>query len=139
MAFQQIAVDNVAPPFYNMYTQGLIDSPVFAFYLPRNGTSSQGGALTFGGVDPKHYVGTLTYVDISYEFFWQIQVNSFCIDNTLMCIYCFAIADTDTGLLGVPSDLYLGVQDAIGARPNNLGNYLVPCKYLSYLPIFGVN
>ncbi|XP_028898923.2 lysosomal aspartic protease [Zeugodacus cucurbitae] len=139
MAFQQIAVDNVVPPFYNLYTQGLIDTPVFAFYLARNGTSSRGGELTLGGVDPKHYVGTLTYVDIFYESYWQIQVDSFSIDDTLVCLYCFAIVDTGTSLFGVPSDLYIGVQNAIGARSDTFGNYLVPCNYTSYLPVLYVN
>ena len=35
MAFPSIAVDNVNPVFHNMVEQGLVNKPVFGFYLDR--------------------------------------------------------------------------------------------------------
>ena len=35
MAFPSIAVDNVNPVFQNMVAQGLVNKPVFGFYLDR--------------------------------------------------------------------------------------------------------
>ncbi|XP_039952648.1 lysosomal aspartic protease-like [Bactrocera tryoni] len=140
MGYQQIAVDNVVPPFYNLYTQGLIDSPVFAFYLTSNGTSTQGGELTLGGVDTNHYVGELTYVPVVSEGYWQFNMDSVIINDEDICSECSAIADTGTSLLAVPTDIYENVQNAIGAQLSSDEAYYVDCSVVSSLPTisFGI-
>lgn len=45
-----------------MVNQGLLDEPVFGFYL---GSSEQdGGMATFGGIDESHYEGKIVYAPL---------------------------------------------------------------------------
>lgn len=36
LGFDTLAVADVIPPFYNMISQGLVDEPVFSFWLNRS-------------------------------------------------------------------------------------------------------
>lgn len=57
LAFPEISIGGVTPPFQNMVQQGLVPEPVFSFWLNRNDPSGPGGELVLGGVDPSHYTG----------------------------------------------------------------------------------
>ena len=55
-----------------MVEQGLVSNPVFSFWLNRNAQEDDGGELIFGGMDPKHYIGTHTYVPVTRKGYWQV-------------------------------------------------------------------
>ncbi|PIK33108.1 putative lysosomal aspartic protease-like isoform X2 [Apostichopus japonicus] len=76
MAYPEFAHLGVTPVFTNMLLQGLVDKPVFSFYLSRyeNG-STEGGELLLGGSDPRYYKGNFTYVDVSKERFLAIYIG----------------------------------------------------------------
>jgi hypothetical protein len=57
MGFPEIAVNSALPPFQNMVEQGVVDEPVFSFWLNRDVEGITGGELTLGGADPKHFKG----------------------------------------------------------------------------------
>ncbi|KAM7351882.1 lysosomal aspartic protease-like [Cochliomyia hominivorax] len=135
MAYQSLAADNVMPPFYNMFLQGLVDAGVFSFYLKRNGTAVDGGELILGGVDPNMFLGTLTYVPVSQQGYWQFTVTSANINGQNICNNCQAIADTGTSLIVCPQDAYNTLQKVIGGTYNsNDGNYYVNCSTINTLP-----
>ena len=56
LGYDSISVNGMVPPFYNMIDQGLLDEPVFGFYLGStdNGDSDESEAI-FGGINTDHY------------------------------------------------------------------------------------
>ncbi|XP_073825756.1 lysosomal aspartic protease-like [Musca autumnalis] len=136
MAFANIAQDQVVPPFYNMYSQGLLDANLFSFYLTRDGSSNNGGELILGGVDPNHYSGDFTYVPVSQEGYWQFEMTSGVVNGVNICNNCQGVADTGTSLIAVPVDQYENIQAAIGAVYNEDYNaYLLDCSSIESLPV----
>ena len=58
LAFPEIAINKVRPPFQMMLDQRLVEEPIFSFWLNRGkGSEEQGGELVLGGVDPDHFRG----------------------------------------------------------------------------------
>ena len=45
-----------------MVNQGLLDAPVFGFYL--GSSEEDGGMATFGGIDESHYEGKIVYAPL---------------------------------------------------------------------------
>lgn len=65
-------MQHVVPPFYNMLAQGLLDEPVFAFWL---GSDPEQGEATFGGLDDKHYKGKIDYVPVRRKGYWEVELE----------------------------------------------------------------
>ncbi|CAD7002402.1 unnamed protein product [Ceratitis capitata] len=131
MGYQTISIDDVVPPFYNMWTQGLISSDVFSFYLARNGTSSEGGQMILGGSDSSLYEGSLTYVSVSTQGYWQFSLGGATIGGQTMCSNgCQAIADTGTSLIVAPYSAYSVFMSVVDPD----GDELVDCSLIDSLP-----
>ena len=56
-----------------MINQGLIDEPVFAFRLGES--ESDGGEVTFGGIDHAAYTGRLSYVPLRKKAYWEVELE----------------------------------------------------------------
>ncbi|KAL7741691.1 hypothetical protein ACLKA6_000312 [Drosophila palustris] len=138
MAYASIAEDQVTPPFYNLYNQGLIDEPTFGFYLARNASSQYGGQLVLGGVDYQLFTGNLTYVPVSQQGYWQFNMNSVVMGSVAICSNCQAIADTGTSLLACPGSSYIMLNQLIGAQLID-GDYYVDCSTVNSLPTLSLN
>lgn len=137
LAFRTISVDGVPTVLENMIDQKLIDSPVFAFYLNRDPSGQPGGELTFGGTDPDHYVGEITYVPVSRPLYWQFKMNAVTVqgmDRELCVRGCQAIADSGTSLLAGPVEEVAYLNKFIKAKSIGHGEYSVDCASIPDLP-----
>ncbi|XP_076971458.1 cathepsin D [Tamandua tetradactyla] len=136
MAYPTISVGGVLPLFDNLMEQKLVDKHVFSFYLNRDPTTQPGGELVLGGSDPKHYVGSMSYHNITRKAYWQIHMDGLKVDNglTLCKGGCEAIVDTGTSLMVGPVAEVRELQKAIGAVPLIQGEYMLPCEKVPSLP-----
>jgi len=118
LAFQSISEDGVVPVWYNLVSQGLVTQNVFSFWLNRKEGASPGGELILGGTDPSHYKGSIFYVPLANETYWEFKLQDVVIGgkSTGFCSGgCHAIADTGTSLIAGPSDSVQELNNLLGA------------------------
>lgn len=116
MGFPTIAVTGAIPPFNNMLDQKLVAEPVFSFWLNRDPDAAVGGELVLGGMDPAHFVGQHTWVDVTREGYWQFDLGGIELGAHRMCEGgCAAIADTGTSLIAGPTVEIDAINRALGA------------------------
>ncbi|CAH7676029.1 aspartic peptidase domain-containing protein [Phakopsora pachyrhizi] len=79
LGYNTISVFHTVPPFYKMIEEGLLDKPVFAFYLgTTSGTSAdtEGGEAVFGGLDKAHYEDKIYYAPVRCCGYWEVELKS---------------------------------------------------------------
>ncbi|KAF8934632.1 Type I transmembrane sorting receptor [Dissophora ornata] len=104
--------------------------PVVSVFLPSvrmNG--GQGGHYLFGAIDHKRYSGTLTYVPVTKQGYWQVHVNDVKMNGQSLGQSSEAIIDTGTTLI-IVSDaaaaaIHKNIQGAV--LSDEEGGWLVPC------------
>lgn len=132
LAYDTISVDGVVPPFYQMIKQGLIDKPLFAFYLGNSDT--EGGEAIFGGIDEDHYSGKITYAPVRRKGYWEVSLDKVSFGKEEMELDGTGAAiDTGTSLIALPSDIAEILNKEIGATKTWSG-YTVDCEKISSLP-----
>ncbi|CAD7092808.1 unnamed protein product [Hermetia illucens] len=141
LAYRPIAERNVTPVLYNMHSQGVISYPIFSFYLNRNANDSRdGGEIIFGGSDPNIYIGSLTYVPVISQGFWQIQMDSVTIGGFAFCSEgCQTILDSGTSVIIGAIDAIARIHSIIGAEQDDFGDFVVACESVSRFPKINFN
>ncbi|PMD67299.1 Asp-domain-containing protein [Hyaloscypha bicolor E] len=136
LGFDTISVNKIPPPFYNMIEQGLLDEPVFAFYLgdTNNGEGDESEA-TFGGINKDHYTGKMTNIPLRRKAYWEVDLDAITFgDNTAELENTGVILDTGTSLIALPSTLAELLNKEIGAKKSYNGQYTVECEKRDSLP-----
>ncbi len=107
LGYDTISVNKIVPPFYNMLDQGLLDEPLFAFYLgdTANGDGDE-SEVTFGGVNKDHYTGKLTKIPLRRKAYWEVELDAISFNGqTAELDDTGVILDTGTSLIALPSTL----------------------------------
>jgi len=136
LGFDTISVDGMVPPFYNMIEQGLLDEPVFAFYLGNtaNGDGDESEA-TFGGVNKDHYTGKITNIPLRRKAYWEVDLDAITFGkDTAGLEGTGVILDTGTSLIALPSDIAEMLNAQMGAKKGYNGQYTVECDKRDSLP-----
>jgi len=118
LAFETISVDHVIPVWYNMLTQGLVNQPLFTFWLSQTAGANPGGEIVFGGINTDRYTGPINYVPLTAETYWEFTMDDFQQDGQSLgwCPNgCKAIADTGTSVITGPSDQMDQLNKDLGA------------------------
>ena len=141
LAFDKLAVCDypyksscVETPFHRMIDAGLVDEPIFSFYLgdlKNFGRYGYDGELLLGGTDSKYFEGDITYHDLKAADYWRIGIDSISVDGTDYTSENnrVAIVDSGTSLLTGPSKAVESIATALNATANKLtGEYFVDCS-----------
>ncbi|KAI4109178.1 MAG: hypothetical protein L6R37_000609 [Teloschistes peruensis] len=129
LGYDTISVNKIVPPFYNMINQGLLDDPVFAFYLGDTNEDGDESEATFGGINTDHFTGKLTKIPLRRKAYWEVDLDSISyggatadLDDTGV------ILDTGTSLIALPSTLAELLNREIGAKKGFNGQYSIDCS-----------
>lgn len=134
LGYDTISVNGIPPPFYNMIDQGLIDEPVFAFYLSDTNNGDDSEAI-FGGIDENHYTGKMTKIPLRRKAYWEVDLDAITFgDQTAEIDSTGAILDTGTSLIALPSTLAELLNKEIGAKKGYNGQYTIECDKRDSLP-----
>ncbi|TYJ52513.1 hypothetical protein B9479_006873 [Cryptococcus floricola] len=144
LAFQNVSTSKKATWWETLATSGTWDSPEFGVYMARfrgNTSASRvetdGGSITFGGVDRTKFVGELDYVSIdsSARDYWRIPVEDLTVNgNSVNISQPQAAIDTGTTLIGAPPSAVQAIFAQIpGSQPLDssiagTGYWQYPCN-----------
>lgn len=135
LGYDSISVNHIVPPFYRMIEQGLLDSPVFAFYLGTSDSKGDTAEAIFGGTNKDHYTGKITTIPLSRLAYWEVDLDAITLgDETADLENTGVILDTGTSLIALPSTIAELLNAQIGAKKGYNGQYTIDCAKRASLP-----
>ncbi|XP_023689418.2 pepsin A-like [Paramormyrops kingsleyae] len=134
LAFPSISSSGATPVFDNMMSQGLVSQDLFSVYLTSD--SADGSVVIFGGIDSSYFTGSIYWIPLSSESYWQISMNSVTINgNAVACSGgCQAIVDTGTSYIVGPSSDIENLLSSLGASVDQNGDAFINCNSVGSLP-----
>jgi len=108
--------------FSRMVVQGKLGAPEFAVFLAEH--EDDESEITFGGYNPDHLHGELTFAPVAMpeHGHWQVKILGIRIGGATMpwcnnaSAGCRAVVDTGTSLIAAPRDIQWQLQDLLGTE-----------------------
>jgi hypothetical protein len=134
LAFDSISVNHTTPVFYNLMRQYPTMEKLFAFYLPEN--KAKKGELVVGGINKNHFVGELKYTKLTAELYWESNMDSFALGDTMIAGKQRIIVDSGTSMLTAPVVYVEKIAKMLNATRVIPGRseFTVSCAVLATLP-----
>ncbi|KAJ1966352.1 aspartic proteinase precursor [Dipsacomyces acuminosporus] len=132
LGFPRLSRTQSLPPLYTMIQHGLLEKPVFSFWI-REGRQGQhaGGEVVLGGVNPKRFEGEAVSVPLIRKMYWEVELTGLLVDEYPVPNISSqtAIIDTGTALIVLPAVDADIVNQFLGAVPlyNAYGLYAIDC------------
>uniref|UniRef100_A0A673AL60 Peptidase A1 domain-containing protein n=1 Tax=Sphaeramia orbicularis TaxID=375764 RepID=A0A673AL60_9TELE len=113
-----LSASRATPVFDNMMKQSLVSQDLFSVYLS------------------SHFSGSISWIPLSHELYWQISVDSVTINGQVVACNggCQMIVDTGTSLIAGPQNDISNINRYVGANGNQYGDYLVNCNSVAQMP-----
>lgn len=74
LGYPSISVNKVPPFFVQLVESGVVDEPVFSFFLNKDGDGKQ-SELILGGINEDHYTGNITWINVSEKKYWAFNLE----------------------------------------------------------------
>ena len=132
MAWPEIAVNKITPPFFELVAQKKVAKPSFAFHLTSDGSK---GELTLGGTDPAHHTGNFSYVPVSKKGYWQTIGETVTFNNKNVASKINVVVDSGTSLLAFPTAIAKELNAQLGCTSSLKGECIyTKCPPAGSLP-----
>ncbi|TFY82104.1 hypothetical protein EWM64_g1904 [Hericium alpestre] len=133
MGFKSISDYNANPLFQTLIAQHKTSSPVFGFKFAESGSE-----LFLGGTNEALYKSEFTYVDVTEEGYWQVDLDGATMNGQTVSDSTSSIIDTGTTQIIADPDTVSAIYGQInGAKEldDGSGIYSVPCDLSSDLSL----
>ncbi|XP_075262274.1 lysosomal aspartic protease-like [Convolutriloba macropyga] len=136
LAFPSLSANHGDTWILKAYKTGVIDRPVFAFYLNDFALGpKENSQLVIGGSDPSLYKEPFTRLPVTSFAFWQVNLDSVSVgslyeNGTVLCGFgCYAVLDSGTSLVVGPPNDVIKLVETIGANmTDEFGIYSMDCS-----------
>lgn len=121
----------------NAYFQESFD-PIIGLYLIRRISDTEGGEITFGGVNPAFFEGNFIEIPIVGDLGWFIKVLTLKFGSFTICENCQILIDSGTSYLVGPQSKVDYIHTLMGIQFIH-GVPMVECSKVQQLPSFSLN